>query len=178
MDAAVLTVPNAISVARLCAVPLAVWLVLQHRVVAVLAVFVAAAVSDAIDGWLARRGARSRLGAVLDPLADKALLVSMYVTLAAVRILPEWLAILVVFRDVAIVGGVLALTVAGHGVAIRPLMVSKVNTALQFTLVAACLLMAAFGLDWPWIGASLTALVAASTLASGFAYAWRTGHAA
>jgi cardiolipin synthase len=173
-DAAVLTAPNVVSILRLCAVPLAVWLVLQQRLTAAFALFVAAGVSDAADGWLARRnGSRSALGAVLDPLADKALLVSMYVTLASVRILPDWLAILVVFRDVVIVGGVLALSVAGHPVAIRPMTLSKVNTALQVVLVAVALMMSGFALDAPELLPALVLVVAASTLASGVAYVWR-----
>ena len=74
---------------------------------------------------------------MLDPVADKALLVSVYVTLAAIGVLPDWLAILVVFRDLVIVGGVLMLWVLGQPPAIRPLLVSKLNTALQIALVGA-----------------------------------------
>jgi cardiolipin synthase len=177
-DAALLTASNLVSIARLCAVPLAVWLVLQQRLAAAFFLFAAAGLSDAADGWLARRnGSRSTLGAVLDPLADKALLTSMYVTLAAVRILPDWLAILVVFRDVLIVGGVLAMSVAGHKVAIRPMMLSKVNTVLQIALVAAALLLNGFSLRAPGLLDALVAVAAASTLASGAAYAWRGARA-
>ena len=68
-----------------------------------------AGLSDAVDGWLARRYGGNSIGALLDPVADKALLVTMYVTLAVVRELPDWLAILVVFRDLLIVGGVIVL---------------------------------------------------------------------
>ena len=103
-----------------------------------------------MDGWLARRnGGGNALGALLDPVADKALLVTMYVTLAAVNVLPDWLAILVVFRDVVIVGGVVVLAVLGQPVLIRPLYVSKLNTALQIVLVAVALLLAGFGLAAP-----------------------------
>ena len=140
-----LTLPNAITFARLCAVPATVWLMLRHDLHAAFAVFVAAGLSDAVDGWLARRrGGGNAIGAVLDPVADKALLVSMYVTLAAVGVLPDWLAILVVFRDVVIVGGVLVLAVLGHAVRIRPLLVSKLNTAMQIVLVAVALLLHGF----------------------------------
>ena len=83
---------------------------------------VAAGLSDAVDGWLARRsGSRSAVGAILDPIADKLLLVSMYVTLAFMKVLPDWLAILVVFRDLLIVGGVVLLWVLGIPARIRPL---------------------------------------------------------
>jgi cardiolipin synthase len=169
-SSALLTVPNVITFARLCAVPLAVWLVMQREIAEAFFLFVAAGLSDAIDGWLARRGAGSALGAVLDPVADKALLVSMYVTLAAVNVLPSWLAILVVFRDLVIVGGVRVLAVLGLSVPIRPLFISKLNTALQILLVAVALLFEGFGIALPRLLAALTWAVAASTLASGAAY--------
>jgi cardiolipin synthase len=167
---ATFTVPNVITLLRLCAVPVAVWLVLRGQFLAAFWLFAAAGVSDAVDGWLARRMGPTRLGAVIDPLADKALLVSMYVTLAVVGVLPDWLAILVVFRDVVIVGGVLMLSYMGQAVAIRPLPVSKLNTLLQLVLVAAVLLMAGLGLDWPVVRGVLVWAVAASTVLSLAAY--------
>jgi cardiolipin synthase len=175
---ALLTLPNAITFARLCAVPVAVWLALQHRLGATCVLFAAAAASDGLDGWLARlRDSRSQAGAVMDPVADKALLVSMFVVLAAIGVLPSWLTILVVFRDLLIVGGVLALTVLGHPFAIRPLFVSKINTALQLLLVATALLLAGFHLSAPWLLTALIWAVAASTLVSGFAYVRRAARA-
>jgi cardiolipin synthase (CMP-forming) len=169
--AVLVTLPNLITVARLCAVPAAVWLILQHRLDTAFLVFVGAGISDGIDGWLARvRNARSALGAILDPVADKALLVSVYVTLAAIGVLPDWLAILVVFRDLLIVGGVLVLWVLGQPPAIKPLVVSKVNTALQIGLVALALLLAGFGLAADGLLTLLIWAVAATTLASGAAY--------
>ena len=174
-DAALLTLPNVITFARLCAVPAAVWLVLQDRMDAAFWVFVAAGVSDAVDGWLARvSNARSRLGAILDPVADKALLVSMYVTLAAVGVLPDWLAILVVFRDLLIVGGVLVLYVLGQPPAIQPNLLSKANTVLQITLAAGALLVAGYGLSAAMLIDLLVLATAATTLASGAVYVWRT----
>jgi cardiolipin synthase len=173
-DPGLFTLPNAITLARLCAVPAAVWLVLQHRFDLAFWVFVAAGISDGVDGWLARvTQTRSRLGALLDPVADKALLVSIYVTLAAVGVLPDWLAILVVFRDLLIVGGVLVLYVMGQPPAIQPILLSKANTALQITLAAGALLVAGWGLR---VGPVLDLLVlatAATTLASGAVYVVR-----
>ncbi len=177
MSSALLTVPNVITFARLCAVPLAVWLVLQHRMAEAFYLFVAAGISDAVDGWLARRGAGSALGAILDPVADKALLVTMFVTLAAVAALPDWLAILVVFRDILIVGGVLLLAVTGQPVAIRPIAVSKLNTVMQIMLVAATLLLAGFELSLPFLKTGLVWLVTATTLASGGASVWNAARA-
>ena len=166
----ILNLPNVISFARICAVPVAVWLVLRHHLAAASVLFVAAGVSDAVDGWLARRRGGSALGAVLDPVADKALLISMFITLAAIGVLPDWIAILVVFRDVVIVGGVLLLWLTSAPVRIRPLFISKLSTALQLVLVGAALVMEGFGLRVPYLLNALTLAVAAATLISGAAY--------
>ena len=166
--------PNIITFGRLCAVPLAFWLVLEHRMNDAFWLFVAAGLSDALDVWLARRYGGNAVGALMDPVADKALLVTMYITLAAVGALPAWLAILVVFRDVLIVGGIVVLAVLGHAVTIRPLYISKWNTVMQIVLIAACLLFGGFGLGIPHLLDVLTWCVATTTLASGAAYVWNT----
>jgi cardiolipin synthase len=163
---------NIITFGRLCAVPLAFWLVLDHRLDDAFLLFVAAGLSDALDGWLARRYGGNAVGALMDPVADKALLVTMYITLAAVDALPDWLAILVVFRDVLIVGGVIVLAVLGHAVAIRPLYISKLNTVMQIVLIGVSLLQSGFGLSIPGLTLVLIWCVAATTLASGAAYVW------
>ncbi len=171
--------PNLITLARLCAVPLAFWLVVDRAMGAAFGLVVAAGASDAVDGWLARRAGVTRLGAMLDPVADKALLVTMYVTLAVVGVLPSWLATLVVFRDLVIVGGIVVLGLLGQPVAIRPLFVSKVNTMVQIVLVALTLFLAGFGMSSPAAGVAalaLTWVVAATTLVSGVAYVWRVAH--
>ncbi len=170
--APLLNAPNIITFGRLCAVPLAFWLVLERRLDLAFFLFVLAGLSDAVDGWLARRYGGNSVGALLDPVADKALLVTMYVTLAVVRVLPDWLAIMVVFRDLMIVGGVIVLGVLGHPVAIRPLYVSKLNTALQIVLIAATLFLEGFGLTAPLMTSILVWIVAATTLISGAAYVW------
>ncbi|MDE2007248.1 MAG: CDP-alcohol phosphatidyltransferase family protein [Rhodospirillales bacterium] len=171
------TLPNLITFARLCAVPLAFWFVISHRPDWAFLLFLGAGVSDAVDGWLARRwGGGSQVGAVIDPVADKALLVTMFITLAAVGQVPTWLAVLVVFRDIVIVGGVLVLGLLGRAVTIRPLLVSKLNTALQIALVALSLFMAGYHVRLGWADTGMALLVwavAASTLASGAAYVWR-----
>lgn len=171
---AMITLPNLITLARLFAVPLAVWLILQREMDLAFWLFVAAGISDAVDGFIAKRfDARSQVGAVLDPVADKALLVSVYVTLGATGFLPSWLVILVVFRDVLIVGGVLTLYVLGQEPAIRPLFVSKANTAMQILLAAAVLLNAAYGVPASGVVAALLWITAATTFASGAAYVAR-----
>lgn len=170
----IFTLPNIVTFARLCAVPLAFWLVLEHRLAEAFFLFVAAGVSDAVDGWLARRYGGNAIGAVLDPVADKTLLVTMYVTLAAVGAIPVWVAILVVFRDLLIVGGVALLSILGHPIIIRPLYISKLNTVFQILLVALTLFMSGFDLTIPLLAQVLSWIVAITTLASGAAYVWAT----
>jgi cardiolipin synthase len=165
------TLPNLITLARLCAVPATIWLILQQRLDLAFGLFVAAGISDALDGWLARvTHTRSQLGAILDPIADKALLVSVYVTLAAVGGLPDWLAILVVFRDLVIVGGVLVLWLLGQTPNIQPLFISKLNTTLQIGLAALALLLEGFRLTADGVLGLMIWAVALSTVASGVAY--------
>ena len=132
-----MTIPNFITIARLFAVPLIVWLIIANRFVEAVIVFIVAGISDAADGFIAKRfGAASELGAYLDPIADKALLVSVFVTLGAMAILPPWLIVLVVSRDFLIVGAVILSYLMGNPVAVRPLWVSKGNTAVQIVLIA------------------------------------------
>lgn len=171
--AKLLNLANIITFGRLCAVPLAFWLVLDHRIDDAFILFVAAGLSDALDGWLARRYGGNAIGALMDPVADKALLVTMYITLAAVGALPDWLAILVVFRDLLIVGGIVVLTVLGHAVTIRPLYISKLNTVMQILLIGVSLLKSGFGLGIPGLPDVLMWCVLATTLTSGGAYVWK-----
>ncbi|WP_419900508.1 CDP-alcohol phosphatidyltransferase family protein [Roseomonas sp. USHLN139] len=169
------TLPNLITLARLCAVPANIWLIIHGRFDLSCVVFLAAGISDAIDGWLARRqGSQSRLGAFLDPLADKALLITTYVALAWAAVLPDWLAIMVVFRDLLIMGGVTLLSLLGAPPRIQPLRISKANTVAQIALAALALLLQGF---FPAPGPvaifalqALVLLVAATTLLSGLAY--------
>ena len=169
----IVNLPNVITFARLCAVPVAIWLCLRGQLALTFGLFAAAGVSDAIDGWLARRRGGTVLGAMLDPLADKALLVSMFVTLAIIGVLPDWLAILAVFRDLVIIGGLLVMWQLAMPVRIQPLPISKLNTALQIVLVATALFVHGFGLRHFGLLDVLTWIVAATTLLSGAAYVWK-----
>lgn len=166
-----MSLPNFISLGRLLAVPLAVWLMLSGKFGFAFWVFIAAGISDAVDGFLAKRlNAQTELGKVLDPLADKALLVSVYVTLGQAGHLPVWLVILVVFRDVLIVGGIILSHTLGRPVHMRPLLVSKINTAAQIVLAAG--ILGGLGLDLPVDRAVLPMvyIVAVTTAVSGAAY--------
>jgi len=164
--------PNLISLLRLCLVPLAIWLMLSDRYFGAFWVFIAAGVSDAVDGFVAKHfNARTTLGAYLDPLADKALLTSVYVTLGYEDHIEDWLVILIVFRDVLIIGGAILYQTLTQALTMQPLWISKINTVAQITLAA--LLLGLLGFDIGndhGIVLALTWFVAASTVLSGMAY--------
>jgi cardiolipin synthase len=163
--------PNFITLGRLLAVPVEIWLVLSGELTAAFALFVLAGLSDGVDGYIAKRfDQRTELGALLDPIADKALLVSLFVTLGLSGHLPNWLVILVVFRDVLIVGGFLLGSMLGGESRARPLLISKANTGFQILLVAYTLARLGLGFADRGVGTVLTYLVAATTVLSGAAY--------
>jgi cardiolipin synthase (CMP-forming) len=166
-----LNLPNLISLGRLLLVPLAIWLILNARYGAAFWVFVAAGVSDALDGFIAKRfNRRTRLGALLDPVADKTLLVSVYVTLGLAHQLWTSVVILVVFRDVMIVGGFLLIQTITVPKQYDPLYISKINTGAQIALVA--FVLARLGLatraGMPDVVLSLTVMT--TTVLSGLSY--------
>lgn len=166
-----MNIPNLISLARLLSVPLAVWLILEGLFLAAFWLFVAAAVSDALDGFIAKRfDAQSVFGSYLDPLADKALLVSVYLSLGNAGHIPGWLVILVVSRDVMIVGGVLLMLMLTASYKVKPSIISKVNTVAQFILAAVVLAKLGMVFDDLDTGMILTYVVAATTLLSGAGY--------
>lgn len=166
-----MSLPNFITLGRLLSVPVAIWLVLLDHLTAAFWLFIAAGLSDAIDGFIARHfDQRSEIGALLDPVADKALLVSMYVTLGLAKHLPVWLVILVVFRDVLIIGGFLLVMVLGHPMRWEPLLVSKLNTALQIALVGVVLASLGLGAVIDGLEPALVYAVAATTTISGAGY--------
>lgn len=143
-----MTLPNLITIGRLILVPLVILMIINQRWQAAFALFVVAGVSDALDGFLAKRfGMASELGAYLDPVADKALIVSIYITLAMVGAIPVWLVILVVSRDLMIVSAVILSWVMARPVTIAPFVVSKLNTAAQLVFAALVLGSHAFGVD-------------------------------
>jgi cardiolipin synthase (CMP-forming) len=163
--------PNLISLGRLLLVPLAIWLILGGRYGAAFWVFIVAGVSDALDGFIAKRfDRRTRLGALLDPVADKALLVSVYVTLGLAHQLWTSLVILVVFRDVMIVGGFLMIQAFAVPKQYDPLYISKINTGLQIALVAFVLARLGLGVGSGRFDIALSYAVIATTVLSGLSY--------
>jgi cardiolipin synthase len=163
--------PNLVTLARMLMTPLAVLMITSQRFMPAFLVFILAGVSDAIDGFIARNfDLRTELGAYLDPLADKALLISIYVSLAIYAGLPAWIAITVVSRDVMILFAVLVSWLLDKPVEIRPVWVSKVNTVAQIALAGFALGARAYGLDPQPLQTALEWSVAATTLASGGVY--------
>jgi cardiolipin synthase len=133
--------------------------------------FLAAGVSDAVDGYLAKRfNMASELGAYLDPLADKTLIVSIYVTLGIAGKIPLWLVILVVSRDIMIIGAIMLSWLLGSPLKVKPLLVSKLNTVAQ--IVFACVVLASLGFNLRADNLifALIPVVAALTLLSVAAY--------
>lgn len=166
-----LNLPNLISLARLLSVPVLVYLILNGLFLAAFWLFVAAGISDALDGFIAKRwNMTSEFGTYLDPIADKALLVGTYVTLAQVSQIPLWIVILVVFRDVIIVGGVIMLHLTSATVNMKPLAVSKINTATQIFLAVYVLAELGWEFSTGDFRIALVYLVGATTIVSGGAY--------
>jgi cardiolipin synthase (CMP-forming) len=139
-----LSIPNLITLGRILLVPIVVWAIASGRLQVAFLLFMAAAISDAVDGFLAKRfGMKTELGAYLDPLADKVLIVSIYVTLGITGVIPLWIVILVASRDFMIVGAIMLSWLIGMPVAIKPHLISKLNTGAQ--IVYACLVLATYG---------------------------------
>jgi cardiolipin synthase len=143
-----MNIPNLLTVARFCLVPVVVYMIGQGQWTLAFAIFVIAGLTDAVDGFIARKfDQRTVLGAYIDPLADKALLVSIYVTLAVGGVIPSWLAILVVSRDLMILGAVMVSWLLDNPVEINPLYVSKANTFAQIAFAAVALGSRAFDIE-------------------------------
>ena len=151
--------------------PVIVWAISSGEMLFAFLLFLAAGISDAVDGFLAKRfGMTSEFGAYLDPLADKALIVSIYIALGINEQLPRWLVILVVSRDIMIVAAVMLSWLVDRPVTMKPLAVSKANTAAQ--IVLAMLVLAALGLqfNFSWLINVAVVAVAGLTLVSIAAY--------
>jgi cardiolipin synthase (CMP-forming) len=162
-----LNIPNIITLGRILAVPFIVWAIASNQMEIAFAIFIIAGVSDAVDGFLAKRfNMSSELGALLDPVADKALLVSIYMALGIWGAIPRWIVILVVSRDIMIVGAVIVSWLYGKPIPMKPLMVSKLNTVAQVGFAALVLGSLGFGFDSAPYDLVLMALVTIFTLLS------------
>ena len=166
-----MNIPNILTLGRFGLVPVLILAIVNGSHMAAFLIFVVAGLTDAIDGFIAKRfDMQTELGAYLDPLADKALLISIFITLAIERAIPVWVTILVVSRDIMIMGAVLVSWMVSRPVPIEPLRISKANTAIQIAAAAMVLCGLAFGFGSPVFTQWLSYLVAALTLASMAAY--------
>ena len=170
-EATELSIPNIITLGRIILVPVIVWAIVSSQMEIAFAIFVIAGVSDAVDGFLAKRfNMTSELGALLDPLADKALLVSIYVALGIWGAVPRWIVILVVSRDIMIVSAVIVSWLFDKPVEMKPLMVSKLNTVAQVAFAALVLASLGFRFQPHPYDLILMGLVTVFTLGSVWLY--------
>lgn len=169
-----MTLPNWITFGRIVCIPFVVYSLLQNTPLYALIFFIAAAISDALDGFIARyMKIRSKLGAYLDPLADKLLFLCTFLTLGYLNIIPFWLIVLSIGRDVIIVFGIIMLKYYNVPFEIKPSLISKVNTFIQSIVVVVFLVIKAFNLTYPFlIGASyvLVYINVITVLISGVGY--------
>jgi cardiolipin synthase len=164
-------IPNLITLIRILLVaPIAVALA-NHQLLTTIVLFGAAALSDAADGYLAKRyDWQTELGAVLDPLADKLLLVTAFVTLAYLKLVPLWLMTVAVGRDVIIVGGALLFRYCIGPLEVRPSIVSKFNTLCQAAYIMAVVGREEFAVPPGWVVMLLGSLVFVTVAVSGIDY--------
>jgi cardiolipin synthase len=172
-------IPNLISVIRiLLVVPIAIALA-QGQLATSIALFAVAAASDAADGYLARRfGWQSELGGILDPIADKLLLATVFVTLSFLKLVPLWLMVAAVARDVIIVSGAAAYRFFIGPVTAHPSVVSKCNTLCQAAYILAVVGRAKFAVPHLWVVTWLGALVFVAVVVSGLDYVMVYGRSA
>lgn len=164
--------PNLLTGLRLVSAPAIGFLILQGLNSLALGVFAFAGLSDAVDGFLAKRLAPgSRFGAYLDPAADKLLMLVCLLSLAKVGATDWWLTILVIARDVAIVAGIGMAMLLALPLRVAPLQIGKISTAVQIGYIAVMLVILAFRIEAPQLALAASVLTAAVTLASWLAYA-------
>lgn len=166
-------IPNLISILRIFMSIPVVWMLLEQQFGVALVLFAIAGISDGLDGYLAKHyGWQSQLGGLLDPLADKVLLISSYLTLAVIDVIPVWLVLLVILRDLVIVTGALVYHFCVTELTAKPSFISKINTFSQIVLVLAVVLNRGL-VELPGVLLeSLVWLVMVTTLASGVNYVW------
>ena len=179
MSVSLRQLPNVITSIRIAlVVPIAMTLI-ENRLIMTLLLFVAAALTDGADGFLAKRfGWRTELGAILDPAADKLLLATVFITLTALGDAPLWLMAAVVGRDVIIVAGAIAYRTWIGAVTIRPSAISKLNTLCQLGFILAVIGARQFGFPPPWTITALGALVLVTVAISGLDYVLTFGRLA
>ena len=166
-----MNIANIITVVRLLSVPAVLYCLLHGDMRLAFYIFLFAGLSDAVDGAIARRfHLQTELGAWMDPIADKLLMVSVFIMLAWLDLIPDWIVFLAVTRDALIVGAFLVSNLIGNPIKVAPLMISKINTAAQIVLIVTVLSDQAFSLGLVQPVTVLLYLAALLTIASGASY--------
>jgi len=167
-----MTIANALTLLRLCLIPLIVVMIHSGRFGIATVIFIIAGITDALDGYLARKlDQQTEIGAYLDALADKSLIAASFIALVFVQLVPFWLVVLVIFRDLMIVGAVAIAWLMNNPIPIEPLRVSKANTAAQIVAVATTLGARGFSVPLPEpVFLGIYTIVAALTVISVAAY--------
>lgn len=144
-----MNIPNFLSLLRIILVPVIVIFLIQDEYLKALMVFVAAGLTDALDGTLARLlNKQTELGAFLDPLADKILLSTSFIALSIFGLIPSWLTVIVISRDVIILAGIMTLSLMSVKYEIKPIFISKVTTTLQICTIFLALFLKKFSFDF------------------------------
>jgi len=163
--------PNAISLFRIILVGPIVWFMATREFGLAFALFFIAGLSDGIDGYLAKRYHwESRLGSIIDPLADKILLIASFIVLAWLELIPVWLMAIVILRDVVIVIGGIVYHYSIERFEMKPSMLSKLNTLLQIVFVILVVFSVGLYPIDPWFVHFMVAVVASITVMSGIQY--------
>jgi cardiolipin synthase len=168
-----MNIPNYITLVRIVLIPFFINAMIYGYYRSALTIFIVACATDALDGLIARvTNSITELGALLDPIADKLLILSAFVTLVLLGMLPVWLVIIVVSRDVILILGSFVIYFLGYELKARPSFIGKATTSLQLLVVTLALVLKAFGTDMAWMQV-LHWTTAVFTLASGFQYVVR-----
>ena len=170
-----MNIPNILTLSRLLIVPVIIWAISVDWIVLAFWIFILAGLSDCLDGFIAKQFNQvTELGVYLDPIADKALLVSIFIMLNITGLLPTWLVLAVVSRDLLIVGAIVLSWLMSHPMEMKPLLISKVNTLLQVVVAAVVLGEVALGIQLGIEVDILVVLTGISTVASAgvYLYGW------
>jgi cardiolipin synthase len=158
-------VPNFLTIVRILSIPVFVIFLLYERFFIALLIFIGAGITDGLDGWIARVfHQRTTIGAYLDPIADKLMLTTGFIVLAILGVIPSWLTVIVIARDVIILLGILMLFLTSHKVEIKPIFMGKASTVMQLVTIAWSLVtpfsmvMKSIFPAIIWVTAGLTAL--------------------
>jgi cardiolipin synthase len=173
LSSSILNLPNLLTLLRIGAIPLFLILLTDERYTEALLVFVVAGVTDSLDGAIARlTNSHTALGAYIDPLADKLLLLSSFLILAFLGFVPRWLAILVISRDIIILLGFAVLYfITGHSITVRPTLVGKASTFFQlFTVILTLIALHNPAWRFPLLWHASLILAGGTVILSGFQY--------